>query len=134
MRLRTFVCITLVATSIAACAKKNDGAPAEAAVATSEASGASPVDAPVPALPSDGLNVDTGIPECDDYLTKMLSCAADNADKTTAEERELFKANMKQLSTFWATTATADKPSRAAECRADLNGMSDTFAKLGCSF
>ncbi|GAB3089586.1 hypothetical protein [Lysobacter terrae] len=143
MRFNILACTTIAAIALTACAKKTDAeaaaptaateaAPAEApaAAAVNTAAAAPAAEAAVATSADTGsVNADTGIPECDDYLTKMYACVA---DKMPAEQRDMWKRSIEESRAGWA--ATSDKSSLAAGCKAAMDQAKENFAAMGCSF
>ena len=73
-----------------------------------------------------------GVPECDEYITKVEACLA----KAPAAAQASIKASMDTLRTSWKTAA-ANPQTKAAlgqGCRTALDQAKTTYASYGCSW
>lgn len=102
-------------TMVSACGKeeapKADDAAATAPAATSTAS------------------VETGVPECDQYLTKVMACVK---DKVPEAQRKMLEDGINQSKASWASVT--DKTQLAATCKAAMDQAKASYSAMGCSF
>lgn len=73
--------------------------------------------------------VDTGVPECDQYLTKMMACVK---DKMPEAQRKMMEDSLAQSKSAWA--GIPDKTQLAAQCKAAMDQAKTTYSAAGCSF
>jgi hypothetical protein len=81
--------------------------------------------------PASGNSI--GVPECDDYLSKVEACIADHVPE---DAKAMQRQSMEQMRTQWrqaAENATA-KASLAAGCKAALDAARSSFAAYGCQW
>ncbi len=106
---------------LAACSQgaKKEEAPAGDA---SAAAGAAETTAKV----ADGV---TGVPECDDYLNKVMACIK---DKVPESQRASLEQAINQSKSQWA--AAPDKAALAQSCKAALDKAKASYSAMGCQF
>lgn len=73
--------------------------------------------------------VDTGVPECDQYLTKVMACVK---DKMPEAQRKAVEDSIAQSKSSWA--AVTDKTQLAATCKAAMDQAKASYGAMGCSF
>lgn len=73
--------------------------------------------------------VDTGVPECDQYLTKVMACVK---DKMPEAQRKMVEDSIAQSKQSWA--AVTDKTQLAATCKAAMDQAKASYGAMGCSF
>lgn len=102
---------------VAACGKSE--APAETKdAATAEA----------PAATATAGVAETGVPECDDYLNKVMACIK---DKVPEAQRKMMEDGIKQSKASWASIT--DKTQMAATCKQAMDQAKTQFGAMGCS-
>ena len=74
-----------------------------------------------------------GVPECDDYLSKVEACIADHVPE---EARAMQRQSMEQMRSQWRQAAEnpTAKASLAAGCKAALDQARSAFASYGCQW
>jgi hypothetical protein len=96
-----------------------------------EATAEAPADtaaAPAAVAAAGGAAVDTGVPECDAYLTKVMACIK---DKVPAAQRKMMEDGIAQSKASWA--AVTDKTALAAQCKAASDQAKATYGAMGCT-
>ena len=84
--------------------------------------------AEAPAVAAAGA-VDTGVPECDEYLTKVMACIK---DKVPEAQRKMMEDGIAQSKSAWA--GVSDKSALAAQCKAATDQAKASFGAMGCTF
>lgn len=99
-----------------------------AAPAADTAAAPAATDAAAPVAAADSV----GIPECDDYLTKVSACLT---DKVPAEQRAMFQTGLDSSRTAWKQAAAnpASKASLAQACSTALAQSKTQFSAFGCT-
>ncbi|HJS75523.1 MAG TPA: hypothetical protein VJ921_14620 [Vicinamibacteria bacterium] len=110
----------LLSMTIACGGGSQESAPASTPAATPEsapASGASSI----------------GVPECDDYLSKVEACIANHVPE---DAKAMQQQSMEQMRTQWRQAAETEtgKASLAAGCKAALDAARSSMAAYGCEF
>lgn len=126
--------------ALAACTKPADkpadtAAPAATTEAPAATDPAAPAAASVPAetAPAPVAAADSvGIPECDDYLSKVNTCLA---DKVPADQRAMFQTGLDSSRTAWKQAAAnpASKAALASTCKTALDQMKTALGAYGCA-
>lgn len=104
-----------------------------AAPAADPAAAPAATDAAAPAAAAPVAAADSvGIPECDDYLTKVSACLT---DKVPAEQRAMFQTGLDSSRTAWKQAAAnpASKASLAQACSTALAQSKTQFSAFGCT-
>ena len=132
MKLNVLFVAAVAAVSLAAC--KPADKPAETAAPATEAATAEVAPAvettPAAAVATDGtIAVNTGVPECDDYLNKVYACIS---DKVPEAQRDMMKQGIEQSKAGWA--AITDKSALAAQCTTAMDQAKASFGAMGCTF
>ena len=106
---------------LAACSQgaKQEEAPAGGA---SAAAGAADTTTRV----ADGV---TGVPECDDYLNKVMACIK---DKVPEAQRAAMEDAINKSKSQWA--AIPDKTALAQQCKSALDQAKTSYSAMGCQF
>jgi hypothetical protein len=84
--------------------------------------------APAAVAAAGGAAVDTGVPECDAYLTKVMACIK---DKVPEAQRKMMEDGIAQSKASWA--AVTDKTALAAQCKAASEQAKATYGAMGCT-
>jgi hypothetical protein len=73
----------------------------------------------------------TGVPECDDYLTKYMACIN---DKVPAAARASMQTSMDQMRDSWKTAAAAPggKAALAQACKSASDAAKQSMKAFGC--
>jgi hypothetical protein len=71
----------------------------------------------------------TGVPECDNYMNKVMACIK---EKIPAEQRSAMEQAINQSKDQWA--AIPDKAALAQTCKAATEQAKTAYAAMGCSF
>ncbi|BAV98851.1 hypothetical protein [Lysobacter enzymogenes] len=149
MKLKVLFLAAAVTLALAACNKPADkpadAAPADAAApaaapagdAAAPAATPAPTDA-APAAPTDAAapaaapTASVGVPECDDYLTKVRTCLT---DKVPAEQRAGLQAALDQSHSAWTQMAATPqgKTALAGACKTALEQSKAQYAAMGCT-
>ena len=119
-----------VACLLTACGenKTADAAATDAAATTEASAPAAPAaDAAAPA--ADGAQVSTGVPECDEYVNKVMACVRDHIPEA---QRAMIEQGINQTRSSWA--AVSDKAQLANACRTAMDQAKASYAAMGCSF
>ncbi|ROU05374.1 hypothetical protein D9T17_19370 [Lysobacter enzymogenes] len=134
-----------VTLALAACNKPADkpadAAPAADAAAAPAGDAAAPAPAPTdaaPAAPADAAapaaapTASVGVPECDDYLTKVKACLT---DKVPAEQRAGLEGALEQSRTAWTQAASTPqgKAALASACKTALEQSKAQYSAMGCT-
>ncbi len=74
-----------------------------------------------------------GVPECDEYLSKVEACIANHVPE---EARAMQRQNMGQMRDQWRQAAANPnaKAGLAAGCKAALETARSSFATYGCEW
>ena len=74
-----------------------------------------------------------GVPECDDYLSKVETCIANHVPE---DARAMQRQSMDQLRDQWRQAAEnpTAKAGLAAGCKAALDAARSSFATYGCEW
>jgi hypothetical protein len=74
-----------------------------------------------------------GVPECDDYLSKVEACIANNVPE---DARAMQRQSMDQMRDQWRQAAAnpTAKAGLAAGCKAALDAARSSFATYGCEW
>jgi len=70
----------------------------------------------------------TGVPECDAYLNKVMACIK---DKVPEAQRAQMEQAIKQSSAAW--TDMPDKAALAQTCKAASEQAKATYSAMGCA-
>ncbi|SFK78507.1 hypothetical protein [Lysobacter sp. cf310] len=132
--------------ALAACTKPADkpadaAADPAAATATSTPAETAPTDVAAPtatSVPAETAPAavaaadSVGIPECDDYLSKVNTCLA---DKVPADQRAMFQTGLDSSRTAWKQAAAnpASKAALASTCKTALDQMKTALGAYGCA-
>ncbi|MFK3649910.1 hypothetical protein ACI2IY_15970 [Lysobacter enzymogenes] len=149
MKLKVLFLAAAVTLALAACNKPADkpadAAPADAAApaataptdaapaatpAPTDAPAAAPADAA--AAPAAAPTASVGVPECDDYLTKVRACLT---DKVPADQRAGLQSALDQSQSAWAQMAATPqgKTALAGACKTALEQSKAQYSALGCT-
>jgi hypothetical protein len=81
--------------------------------------------------PAGGNSV--GVPECDDYLSKVEACIANHVPE---DAKAMQRQSMDQMRAQWRQAAEnpTAKAGLAAGCKAALDNARSAFATYGCEF
>lgn len=120
MKVKVLIALTAL-TMVSAC-NKAEAPKADETAATTTA----PADA---AATTSTAAVDTGVPECDAYLTKVMACIK---DKVPEAQRKAMEDGIAQSKSSWA--AVTDKSQLAATCKAAMDQAKASYGAMGCSF
>lgn len=71
----------------------------------------------------------SGVPECDEYLTKVMACVN---DKIPEAQREVVKQGIEASKAGWA--AVTDKAALANTCKMAMDQAKTAYTAMGCSF
>lgn len=87
-----------------------------------------PADKPADAAPTASV----GVPECDDYLTKVKACLT---DKVPAEQRAGLEGALEQSRTAWTQAASTPqgKAALASACKTALEQSKAQYSAMGCT-
>ncbi|SDY45950.1 hypothetical protein SAMN04487939_102239 [Lysobacter sp. yr284] len=143
MKVKVLFLAAAVTLALAACNKPADkpadAAPAAdaAAAPAADAPAAAPTDA-APAAPADAAapaaapTASVGVPECDDYLTKVKTCLT---DKVPAEQRAGLEGALEQSRTAWTQAASTPqgKAALASACKTALEQSKAQYSAMGCT-
>lgn len=147
MKLKVLFLAAAVTLALAACNKPADK-PADAAPADAAAPAATPADAAAPAAtpapdaaapaptdaaaPAAAPTASVGVPECDDYLTKVKACLT---DKVPADQRAGLQAALDQSQSAWTQMASTPqgKTALANACKTALEQSKAQYAAMGCT-
>ena len=122
--MRKFVCVlSFVALAMVGC-KKEGGEAAPAAETKKEVMAEGEKKAEMPAetaKPAEGGGDSIGVPECDDYVSKMRACL----DKMPAEAKGASQGAFEQSISAWKQAASneASKAGLATACKAALDAI-----------
>ncbi len=96
------------------------------AVACGQAPESNPASAP-----ASGSSI--GVPECDDYLSKVEACVADHVPE---DAKAIQRESMEKMRTQWRQAAEnpTAKASLAAGCKAALDAARSSLAAYGCTW
>jgi len=145
MKVKVLFLAAAVTLALAACNKPADkpadAAPAADAAAAPAGDAAAPAPAPTdaaPAAPADGAapaaapTASVGVPECDDYLTKVKACLT---DKVPAEQRAGLEGALEQSRTAWTQAASTPqgKAALASACKTALEQSKAQYSAMGCT-
>jgi hypothetical protein len=74
-----------------------------------------------------------GVPECDDYLSKVEACIANHVPE---DAKAMQQQSMEQMRSQWRQAAATEtgKVSLAAGCKAALDSARSSMAAYGCEF
>jgi hypothetical protein len=74
-----------------------------------------------------------GVPECDDYLTKVEACIAGHVPE---DARAMQRQSMDQMRDQWRQAASnpTAKAGLAAGCKAALDAARSSFSSYGCEW
>ena len=126
-----FALCVLLGTVMLACGGADNANTANTTVSNANTKAtASPAASPAATTASTGDKI--GVPECDEYITKVEACLA----KAPAAAQASIKASMDTLRTSWKTAA-ANPQTKAAlgqGCRTALDQAKTTYASYGCSW
>lgn len=117
--MKSAIALLLGVALLAGCSKKEEAPKAEASAAATTA-GASTTNV------ADGL---TGVPECDDYMNKVMACIK---DKVPEAQRATLEQAVNQSKAQWA--AVTDKAALAQSCKAALDQAKASYGAMGCTF
>jgi len=106
--------IAIAALALAGCGKKD------------EAGEAAKSEAPAVAQASESTS---GVPECDEYLTKVMACVN---DKIPEAQRAAVKQGIDASKAGWA--AVTDKAALAKTCKMAMDQAKAAYSAMGCSF
>jgi hypothetical protein len=114
----------LLSMTIACGGGSQESAPASTPAAEPESAPAS-----TPAASADSI----GVPECDDYLSKVETCIANHVPE---DAKAMQQQSMEQMRTQWRQAASTEtgKSSLAAGCKAALEAARSSMAAYGCEF
>lgn len=146
MKLKVLFLAAAVTLALAACNKPADkpadAAPADAAAPAAPADAApaatppAPTDAaPAPtdaAAPAAAPSASVGVPECDDYLTKVKACLT---DKVPADQRAGLESALENSRTAWTQMASTPqgKTALAGACKTALEQSKAQYSAMGCT-
>ncbi|MEI2428981.1 MULTISPECIES: hypothetical protein [Lysobacter] len=146
MKVKVLFLAAAVTLALAACNKPADkpadAAPAADAAAAPAGDAAAPAPAPTdaaPAAPADAAApaaaptaASVGVPECDDYLTKVQACLT---DKVPAEQRAGLEGALEQSRTAWTQAASTPqgKAALASACKTALEQSKAQYSAMGCT-
>ncbi|WP_205757559.1 hypothetical protein [Lysobacter enzymogenes] len=145
MKVKVLFLAAAVTLALAACNKPADkpadAAPAADAAAAPAGDAAAPAPAPTdaaPAAPADAAapaaapTASVGVPECDDYLTKVKACLT---DKVPAEQRAGLEGALEQSRTAWTQAASTPqgKAALASACKTALEQSKAQYSAMGCT-
>ena len=71
----------------------------------------------------------TGVPECDEYLTKVMACVE---DKMPAEQKDMLKKALDDSKASWAQVT--DKTQLANTCKQAMDQAKASYSAMGCQF
>jgi uncharacterized lipoprotein NlpE involved in copper resistance len=96
---------------------------------------APPAAAPAPVAPqASAAAFDTGVAECDDYLTKYTACIDQHVPEAM---RSTFRQSMDQTRAAWKqanTTTPEAKQALASACTTAMDAAKQAMAAYGCSW
>lgn len=81
------------------------------------------------AKPAATASAGMGVPECDEYLTKVMACVK---DKVPEAQRKMMEDGINASKASWA--AVADKTQLAASCKQAMEQAKASYGAMGCSF
>lgn len=119
-----------MADAAAPTAPTTDAPAATPAPAAADAMAPAATDAMAPAAAPAVASI--GVPECDDYLTKVNACLT---DKVPEAQRGAFQSSLDQTRSAWAQAASTPqgKTAIAAACKSALEQSKAQYAAFGCS-
>lgn len=129
----TYFAMLCLGLGIAACTKDKPAEPTAPADSGTEA----PADNAAPkeeaAAPAGDTGGQIGVPECDEYISKVQKCVA---DKVPAAAQAMLKENFdKNIEAWKAAAATPEgKQGLAMGCKAALDGAKQAMGAYGCEF
>lgn len=136
MKFKILLLALISAAFLSACDKKETPAPAPntnaqqttqpAAPAAPAADPAAPA-APVASTPASGS---TGVPECDEYLTKVMACYE---TKVPEAVRGAMIDGLNQMKAAWMATPADQKGALADGCKQALEGSKASLQAYGCT-
>jgi hypothetical protein len=93
---------------------------------------ATPAAAASPAASTAAAGDKIGVPECDEYITKVEACLA----KAPAAAQATIKSSMDTMRTAWKTAAAnpQGKAALATGCKTALEQAKTSYASYGCSW
>jgi hypothetical protein len=85
------------------------------------------------AIATSTANAQTGINECDTFLTKYETCVT---SKLPEAQRATYKAQLDQMRKSWVDMSKnpATKSTMAASCKQSMDAMKTALQAYGCTF
>ncbi len=129
----TYFAMISLGLGIAACTKDKTAEPTAPADSGTEAPAQDSAPAKEAAAPSGDTEGQIGVPECDEYISKVQKCVA---DKVPAAAQAMLKDSFQKNIDAWkAAAATPEgKQGLAIGCKAALDGAKQSMGAYGCEF
>ena len=120
--------LTLVV-GVQACSKEKSGEPA----AKPDAPAAKPAEAPAKGDAAGTTAGQIGVPECDEYVSKIQKCVA---DKVPAAAQAVLKQSFEKNIDAWKAAAATPqgKAGLAMACKTAMNAAKTSMGTYGCEF
>ena len=125
--------------SVGACAKKKESTSAEPAATPAAvpekpaaAAPAAPA-APAKEAPAADTSGKIGVPECDEYISKVMKCVS---DKVPAAAQATLKSGFEKSIDAWKQAAATPqgKAGLAIACKTSLDSAKTSLGAYGCTF
>ncbi len=146
MNSRIVLLSAAMALALCACDKSSNDTASSSAPAATPATAATPAAAPAPApaatpaapaaagtaAPVAASGDKIGIPECDDYVSKVQACVS---SKVPEAQRAMMASAFKQQTDAFKQAAAnpATKDALASQCKQALDQAKATYTSFGCS-